>query len=46
MAATWTDGIFKRNFVNENILISIKNLVKVMAWRRTGDKLLTEPMVA
>ena len=61
MAATLADDIFKCNFVNENVLISMKislnfvpmgptdnasSLVQVMAWRRTGDKPLSEPMVA
>ena len=59
MAATWADDIFKCNFVNENVSVSIKiplnfvpkapidnnlSLVQVMAWRRTGDKLLHEQM--
>ena len=52
--------IFKRNFLNENILIPIKislkfvpkgsinnipALVQIMAWRRPGDKPLSEPMM-
>ena len=60
MAATLADDIFKCNFVNENVLISIKtslsfvpkgpidnksSLVQEMAWRRTGDKPLSESMV-
>ena len=58
MAATLADDTFKRKFINENILISIKislkfvskspidnneALVKIMAWRRIGDKPLSEP---
>ena len=60
MAATLTDDTFKFKFVNENILISIKNslkfvpngsinnipaLVRIMAWYRSGDKSLSEPMM-
>ena len=56
----FTDDIFKRIFVNENIWIpitisqkfvpkgSINNipaLVRIMAWRRPGDKPLSEPMM-
>ena len=52
------DDIFKCNFLNENILISIKislkfvlkhlikhitSLVQIMAWRRPGDKPLSDP---
>ena len=54
------DDIFKCNFLNENIWISIKislkfvpggpinnipALVQIMAWRRPGDKPLSEPMM-
>ena len=54
------DDIFKRIFLNENVLISIKislkfvprvpmnnipALVQIMAWRRPGDKPLSEPMI-
>ena len=54
------DDTFKRIFLNENVGIPIKILLKfvskgpinnipalvqVMAWRRPGDKPLTEPMV-
>ena len=54
------DDIFKRIFLNENVLISIKispkfvpmgpinnipALVQIMAWRRPGDKPLSEPMM-
>ena len=31
MAATWTDDTFKRKFVNENILISIKISLKFVS---------------
>ena len=56
----FADNIFKRIFLNENILISIKislklvpkgsiynipALVQIMAWRRPGDKPLSEPMM-
>ena len=53
----FTDDIFRCIFVNENfctlIEISLKFvlidnkpvLVRVMAWRRTGDKLLSEPVL-
>ena len=52
--------IFKRIFLNENVLISLKislkfvpkglinnipALVQIMAWRRPGDKPLSEPML-
>ena len=55
----FADEIFKRIFLNENILIPIKislnfvpmgsinnipALVQIMAWRRPGDKPLSEPM--
>ena len=51
---------FKRIFMNENFIISIKTSVKfvlkgpinnipamvhLMAWRRPGDKPLSEPMI-
>ena len=57
MAANFTDDIFKCNFLNEKIWISIKiplklfpkglvnsisALVQIMAWRRPGDKPLSE----
>ena len=60
MDATLADSIFKCNFVDGNVLISIRtslrcvpkgpidnksSLVQIMAWRRTGDKPLSEPMV-
>ena len=56
----FADGTFKRNFLNENVRISIKMslkfvpncpinnvpaLVKIMVWRRPGDKPLSEPMM-
>ena len=56
----FADGIFKRIFLNENILIPIKislkfvpkgpinnipALVQIMAWRRPGDKPLSQPMM-
>ena len=56
----FADAIFKRVFLNENILISIDislkfvrkdpidhipALVQIMAWRRPGDKPLSEPMM-
>ena len=56
----FADDIFKRVFLNENILISIDislkfvrkdpidhipALVQIMAWRRSGDKPLSEPMM-
>ena len=56
----FADDIFKRIFLNENILVPIKislkfvpkgpinnipALVQVMAWRRPGDKPLSEPMM-
>ena len=56
----FTDDVFKCNFSNENVWISIKSslkfvpqgpvnnipaLVQVMAWCRTGDKPLSEPMM-
>ena len=55
----FADDIFKRIFLNENVIISIKMslkfvskgpinnipaLVQLMAWRRPGDKPLSEPM--
>ena len=54
----FADDTFKRAFLNENVLISIKislkfvskgpinnipALVQIMAWRRPGDKPLSEP---
>ena len=54
------DDIFKCIFLNENVIISIKNslkfvpkvpinnipaLVQIMAWRRPGDKPLSEAMM-
>ena len=54
------DDIFKRIFVNENVIISIAislkfvpkgpinnipALVQIMAWRRSGDKPLYEPIL-
>ena len=60
MAAILADDIFKRIFLNGNVIIyiqislkfvpksSIDNkpaLVQVMAWRRIGDKPLSEPML-
>ena len=56
----FTDDTFKRIFLKENVLISIKislnfvpkspidnipALVQIMAWRRSGDKPLSEPMM-
>ena len=56
----FADDTFKRIFLNENVLISIKislkfvpkgpidnipALVQIMAWRRPGDKPLSEPRV-
>ena len=56
----FTDDTFKRIFMNENNIISIKislkfvpkglfnnilALVLIMAWRRPGDKPLSEPMM-
>ena len=55
----FADDTFKRIFLNENVIISIKislkfvpkgpinnnpALVQIMAWRRSGDKPLSEPM--
>ena len=60
MGAILADDIFKRIFLNENVIIAIQislkfvtygpignksALVRVMAWRRTGDKPLPEPMM-
>ena len=54
------DDIFKWNFLNENVSVSIRiplkfvpngpihnipALVQIMAWRWTGDKPLSEPMM-
>ena len=44
------DDDFKCNFLNENAWISIKislnpALIQIMAWRRPGDKPLSEPMM-
>ena len=56
----FADDIFKRIFLNENVLIPIKislkcvpmgsindipALVQIVAWRRQGDKPLSEPMM-
>ena len=53
----FTDAIFKRIFFNENVWISIKislnkgpvnniaALVQIMAWRRSGDKPISESMM-
>ena len=48
----FADNIFKCIFLNENVFISIKcptnnipALVQIMAWRRPGDKPLSEPMM-
>ena len=56
----FSDDIFKRIFLNENVWVSIKSslkfvpkgsisnipaLVQIMAWRRPGDKPLSEPMI-
>ena len=56
----FADDTFKRTFLNENVIISIKislnfvlkgpinnipALVQIMAWRRSGDKPLSEPMM-
>ena len=51
MAAILADGNFKCIFLNENDKIPIgpndhkPAMVQVMAWRRTGDKPLPEPML-
>ena len=56
MATIIADNIFKYIFLNEIVRISLKfvpkgpidnksALVQVMAWRRTGDKPLPEPML-
>ena len=57
----FADDTFKRNFLNENVRISIKislkfvpkgpinnnpALLQIMVWRWSGDKPLSEPMVA
>ena len=48
----FADGIFKCIFFNENVWILIRislkfvpALVQIMAWRRPGDKPLSEPMM-
>ena len=56
----FADDTFKRNFLNETVIISIKfslqvfpkgpinnipAMVKIMPWRRLGDKTLSEPMM-
>ena len=56
----FADDTFKRIFLNENVIISIKislkcvskglisnipALVQIMAWRRSGDNPLSEPMM-
>ena len=56
----FADDTFKRIFLNENVIISIKislkfvpkapiynnpSLVQIMAWSRSGDKPLSEPMM-
>ena len=56
----FADDVFKCNFLNENVWIPIKILLKfvpqcpinnipalvqIMAWRRSGDKPLSEPMM-
>ena len=52
----FADDTFKRIFVNENVNISLKFVrnglinnipafVQIMAWRRPGDKPLSEPMM-
>ena len=56
MAIILADSIFKCIFVNENVRISLKFVIKspiykksalvlVMAWRRTGDTPLPEAMM-
>ena len=60
MAAISQTDTFKRIFLNENVIISIKislkfvpkgpinnspALVQIMAWRRPGDKPLSEAMM-
>ena len=51
----FADDVFKCNFLNENVWIPIKislkgpidnipTLVQIMAWHRSGDKPLSEPM--
>ena len=57
---SFVEDTFKRIFLNENVRISIKTLLKlvlkgpinnnptlvqIMAWRRSGDKPLSEPMM-
>ena len=53
----FVDDIFKYIFLNGNFLISLKYvpydlidnilaLVQIMAWRRTSDKPLSDPMMA
>ena len=56
----FSEDTFKRIFLNENVIISIKislkfvlkgpinnnpSLVQIMAWRRSGDTPLSEPMM-
>ena len=56
----FADDVFKCNFLNENVWISIETslkfipkgpinnipaLVQIMAWRRSGDKPLSEPIM-
>ena len=56
----FADDVFKCNFLNENVWISIEislkfvpkgpinnipALVRIMAWRRSGDKPLSEPIM-
>ena len=56
----FADDTFKRIFLNENVIISIKMslkfvpkglinnipaLIRIMGWRRPGDKPLSEPMM-
>ena len=57
MAANLADDVFNRIFLNESVIkmslqfvprgsIDIKTaLVEVMAWRRTGDRSLPQPML-
>ena len=41
----WISMKISLNFVTKDPIDSTPALVQVMAWRRTGDKLLPEPMM-
>ena len=42
----FADDIFKCIFLNENLLMhNNPALVQIMAWRRSGDKPLSKPMI-